>query len=581
VPFFCEDDTVKLKASGQVATTGTFGTQASQNTTSTYPAPYSAYYGAQRTQMLITAAELQAQGFVAGSQFSGIKFPVVSLGANWGGSITSCIDFQMSIGATNLTSISAFQSGLTQVIAPANYTPVVGYNNTHTFNAPFTWNGTSNIIIESTFGNNFFGTVSEAVIQYNTPTSYQSTIMYRADNTTAAIAAAATTVTASYSSRADFKLVGTTGGPVTWSPTTDLFEDVNLTTPYTGGTRDSVYAHPSATRTYTATATMGTCTATNSVTVTVNVIPQVNITAAGPTVYCPGSTVALHASTDPTYTNYSWAPNGPSGAGANTYVVAGGTNTTTVYTVTATGTGGCTSHQSIPVTVYDTIPPDMIPSTTTICTGSQATLQAQITGNLGPAQAYLWNTNETDSIILISTGGTYSVATTDIHGCVTHGSQEITENPTPTAPVIVALGDTNLCSSDDGTSWSTVDLHCTNYSSGQLLWSTFVDFGPDMTAYYPSPYYLIYTDAITGCSSQSNTINITDNYASTDPLDAQVTSNIPGNIICSGNVTLTLAAQTLNRLAPGYAGTGAVWKWYLDGGVCGGGTWLEQVLPLL
>ena len=79
-------------------------------------------------------------------------------------------------------------------MSPANFTPVVGYNNTHTFNAPFVWNGTSNIIIETTFGNNFTGTVNDAVIQYHTATSYQSTILYRANGVTAAAAAANTTV---------------------------------------------------------------------------------------------------------------------------------------------------------------------------------------------------------------------------------------------------------------------------------------------------------------------------------------------------------------------------------------------------
>ena len=119
-----------------------FGTQAANNSASTsstgYPAPYNLYYGGQRMQMLIKASELSSAGFVAGSQLSDIQFPVVSRGSNWGGTTTSLNNFKVSIGNTSLTTLSAFQTGLTTVVAPSNFTPTVGYNNTHTFSNAFT-----------------------------------------------------------------------------------------------------------------------------------------------------------------------------------------------------------------------------------------------------------------------------------------------------------------------------------------------------------------------------------------------------------------------------------------------------------
>ena len=130
-----------------------FGTQTTVNTTTTFPAPYSVYYGGQRAQMLILASELTAAGFVRGSQLTNIQFPVVSFGTNWPATVSACNSFQVSVGTTNLTALTAFQSGLTQVVAPANFTPTVGYNNTHTFNTPIVWNGTSNLIVETTFSN--------------------------------------------------------------------------------------------------------------------------------------------------------------------------------------------------------------------------------------------------------------------------------------------------------------------------------------------------------------------------------------------------------------------------------------------
>jgi hypothetical protein len=221
-------------------------------------------------QMLITAAELIAQGMQAG-MINSITFPVVSLGSNWGGTITSCQDFQVSIGATSSTSLTAFESGLTQVVAPANYTPVVGYTNEHVFLSPFMWDGVSNLIIETTFSNNFLGATNDGVITYNTSTSYQSTIVYRADSQTPAAIASGTTISVSASARVDFKLNSATPTTYMWSPYTGLFTDAAATIPYTGTSLDTVYAKPASTTTYSLSATTTeNCSVNGTVTVTVD-----------------------------------------------------------------------------------------------------------------------------------------------------------------------------------------------------------------------------------------------------------------------------------------------------------------------
>ncbi|HNM34768.1 MAG TPA: hypothetical protein PKJ70_01065, partial [Chitinophagaceae bacterium] len=261
----------KLVANGgNIGGEFTFGTAAAQNISSGYPAPYTAYYGGQRMQMLITAAELTGQGVQAGL-LNSISFPVVSLGANWGGSITSCIDFQMSVGATSLTTLTAFQSGLTQVVAPGNYTPTVGNNNVHTFTTPFMWDGVSNLIIETTFSNNFLGGTSDAVIQYNTTTSYKSTIVYRADSKTPAAIASGTTVSLSFNARPDFILNSSLPTTFVWSPLTGLFTDAAATIPYTGTSLDTVYAKPASTTTYAVSSTTAeNCSVNGTVNVTVD-----------------------------------------------------------------------------------------------------------------------------------------------------------------------------------------------------------------------------------------------------------------------------------------------------------------------
>ncbi|MCW5904230.1 MAG: T9SS type A sorting domain-containing protein [Chitinophagaceae bacterium] len=264
-----------VTSGGSILGNMSFGTQAAQNAASTsitgYPAPFTVYYGGQKMQMLILASELSASGYAAGSQLTSIGFPVVSMGANWPGTTSSCQSFQVSIGTTSATSISTFQTtGMTQVVAPANFTPVTGDAsvNTLTFDIPFIWDGTSNIVLETTFSNNKTGLTGDLVTQYNSPTPFQSCIVYRIDNNVATtIASFSGSPSFSYSARPDFVLNGERLADITWSPLTELFTDATATTAYTGTPTESVYAKPTATRTYTATATIGNCTNTGDITV--------------------------------------------------------------------------------------------------------------------------------------------------------------------------------------------------------------------------------------------------------------------------------------------------------------------------
>jgi hypothetical protein len=205
---------------------------------------------------------------------------VVSLGTNWGTATTECQNFKISLGSTALTSLTAFQSSLTEVLSAGNFTPVVGYSNEHTFTTPFTWDGTSNVIIETTFSNNKSGVTADGVVQYNSPTSYQSTIVYRADGVTATAAATATTIDVSFNARPDFKLVNAQNTVISWAPLTGLFTNAAATTPYTGGNATTVYAKPSVTTTYTATSTSDSgCIATKTVTITDNCAVPATITS--------------------------------------------------------------------------------------------------------------------------------------------------------------------------------------------------------------------------------------------------------------------------------------------------------------
>jgi trimeric autotransporter adhesin len=257
---------------GTIAKTMESGTQANQNSASVgsagYPAPFSNYYGGNRHQFLVRASELTAAGFASGSPLTAINFPVVSLGSTF----TNNLDFKVKIGHTTQTTLTAFVAGLTNVFGPATVTPTAGYNNQLNFTAPFVWNGTDNIIIETTYSNNNSGTSDDVVVMYNSPTAFASTVVYRGDSYSAATVESTTSVSYSYNARPDFKLVSNVPTSMTWTPATGLYTDAAATVPYVAGTNTkTVYAKPTTNVTYTATGTSAAgCSNTGTVSITQN-----------------------------------------------------------------------------------------------------------------------------------------------------------------------------------------------------------------------------------------------------------------------------------------------------------------------
>ena len=137
-------------------------------------------------------------------------------------------------------------------------------------------------------------------------------------------AGASTTLTASNASN------------YSWSPAAGL----------SASTGNTVTANPTSTTIYTITGTSGTCSSTAQVTVTVNPLPTITISPSSSTI-CIGQNVTLTANGANTY---SWLPI----AGLNVANVASVTanpNITTLYTVTGTSTNGCSSTQTVNVTV--------------------------------------------------------------------------------------------------------------------------------------------------------------------------------------------------------------------------------------
>jgi len=109
---------------------------------------------------------------------------------------------------------------------------------------------------------------------------------------------------------------------------------------WTGGVTDNIAFAPSTSTTYVVTGLTGNCTGTAAVAITVNAAPSVSANATS-TLVCSGSSVTLTGGGASTYT---WSGSVVDGVA---FAPAG----TAVYTVTGTGSNGCSKTATVSVTV--------------------------------------------------------------------------------------------------------------------------------------------------------------------------------------------------------------------------------------
>jgi len=180
----------------------------------------------------------------------------------------------------------------------------------------------------------------------------------------------------------------------------------------TGDTTASISVSPLVTTTYSVTVTNKQgCSATDSV--TVNILPAEKpvITINGKNTICQGDSILLTSNlTD----NVRWS------SGQTTpsiYVKTPGS-----YSVTATGSSGCT-QTSTSVTISVAAPPQITASKSTIlCRGDNISLA------MSSGDSFQWSTGATTISIEVSPDETttYSVTTTDAAGCVYQNSLTVT-----------------------------------------------------------------------------------------------------------------------------------------------------------
>lgn len=193
-----------------------------------------------------------------------------------------------------------------------------------------------------------------------------------------------------------FGMLNSSGGVVySWSPASGL-SNANISNPV---------ASPSSTTTYTVTVTDGNgCSASDFLTVTVNSLPSAN--AGSDVSICVGDSTILNASGGGTYL---WSPSsGLNNPSSNSPVAS--PSASTLYIVTVTNTNGCSSEDSVFVTVNSS------PAAPTISqTGNVLTSTAGVT--------YQWYYNSvavsgaTSQSYTVAQNGIYSVCITDANGC--------------------------------------------------------------------------------------------------------------------------------------------------------------------
>ena len=175
----------------------------------------------------------------------------------------------------------------------------------------------------------------------------------------------------------------------------------------------------------------------DSTRVVVNSLPPVpTIFANRPITFCDGDSVILTSSTN---TGIVWS-NGVTSASINV-------KTSGSFSVTKTNANGCKSTSLPTIVTVNALPATPIISAnrpTTFCLGDSTVLTANT--NVG----LLWNNGATSQSIIVKTGGTFSVTTTNANGCKSNPANTlVTVTPVPATPTITrSQGSTALCQGD-------------------------------------------------------------------------------------------------------------------------------------
>ena len=268
------------------------------------------------------------------------------------------------------------------------------------------------------------------------------------------------------------------------------------------------------------------CSSTSKVTmVIVNPLPEVSISANGPTSFCEGSSVILTASAG---SSYLWS----TGATTQSIIVS----TSGVYRVVVNNAQGCSSEAFASVEVQPLPPPTISASgATTFCPSGSVTLTASA------GASYLWSNGATTPAITVGTTGNYSVTVTNASGCSSTSPATavlVQDNVSPVftstqANVTVALDAvTGKAVIADYTETATATDNCSVASITQLPVA-----GTPLVGNTPTTVILTATDPSGKKTTQSLTVPATD-----QSVPIAKTKNITVSLNPTGNAAITPAS---------------------------------------
>ncbi|MFZ4520579.1 MAG: T9SS type A sorting domain-containing protein [Bacteroidales bacterium] len=481
---------------GTLAGGAIVGNGVTTNTATTYPSPYTNYYGGTKHQMLIKASELAAAGLAAGVPINSISFKVTEVGSAFSGSLNN---FQIDMGLTSATALTntAFLTGLTNVFAPATVAIAVG-TITHTLNTPFIWDGTSNIVVQTSYSNANTGTSSTYVLMTNTDPGFMSTNWYRADAATAAVVLAATTPTSSSNARPNMVLGFASPSSMIWTPYTSLYTDGLATVAYNGENLAVVYSKPATTITYTVTATSGItgCTRAQSATVTIAATPAVTGTVTNVTGCFGNSNGAISTNVTGGVSPYGYAWSNAATTASLTGITAG------TYTVTVTDAASSSVVGSWTVTQPAQAVLSAVVTNANCPAIHDGVIDLTVTGGT-PGYNYVWSNGGDSQDISALAAGVYTVTVTDSHGCAVSGSwtvgliNAVCDNTTVTGTVSTTVcynATTTITVAGSATTFivSSPGGNATFIAGNNILFEpgTHVESGAYMHAYISNTYCL-------------------------------------------------------------------------------------------
>ena len=294
---------------------------------------------------------------------------------------------------------------------------------------------------------------------------------------------------------------------------------------------------PTTSGTYTVTATNSNgCTGTASRTFTSLSRPSSSIT--GPVSICNGGSVQLCAPAG--NSNYLWSDNS-----TNSCLTASSNGT---YSVTVTGSNGCTSSSSHSL-IIDPAFSMAVTGPTTACYGSNPQLCAT-SGSF----TYQWSNGATTNCISPSTSGIYSVIATNPAGCTNNASLGLTVYSQLSATVSgqssACIGSViQLCATSGSTSyaWSTgATTSCINVNNSGVYSVTIADgngctTSASKTVTFSNSISVQITGPVSGCIGSSSTLCVPTGYSSYAWNTGETSECI--NVSSSGNYSVTVHDQ--------------------------------------